>query len=205
MVSCGNNGSNSNSSSNSSESPQYTYRLVVQESKEWGDDIFLDGLLLGVPRENGNGYDYIAFDDEMNYNAYASEFLIAYEAAKRCWNLIEDETEREKLGRTFEDIEKALSNISKGNLPITNEVSNEKLKEAINSAYYDYRNEIIYEPEEGYGYREYPWGNGGSRSLEIGRKQKYDYKFSKSTTIDGESIPPDALVIPIYGSSLITL
>ena len=197
LVSCGNNGTDSTSDAagkDSKESPQYVYRLAIPIDYERIEYDF--ALLIGIPRENGDGYDYLAFDDEMDYNPYVAEFLMAYRIT---WYLLEN---KKDLGITYEDIERALLYVRDGELPITNVFQNEKIKEAINRTYYDYRNTTIYEPREGYGYRRYPYGDGDDL-LYVRRVENegsippyFNFTTSKSyATIDGKLIPAGALVI----------
>jgi hypothetical protein len=193
LSSCGNNGSGSSSDTNSNKESHYMYRLLIEDTGFDGfQRISYRGLLIGILNEDGGRYEYVPFDDEMNYDAYAAEFLIAYYAAINCYRFI-DEKDSEI---SFEDIERALQYVKIDNLPITNEIPNEKLKEAINEAYYDYRNTTIYEPKEGYGYRDYPYdGKYGVSYLKVKRYKKEDYGMKDCVTIDGDTPPEGALLI----------
>lgn len=205
LVSCGNKVTGSSTDINeesSEESSNYVYRLAIYKDPQYNTTSF-KGLLIGFPHEDGDGYEYLAFDDEMNYNDYAAEFLMAYEIAKNCVNLIfiGENYPSKDCGITCEDIEKALLYIRDGKLPITNEIHNEKLKEEINREYYDRRNVTIYEPYEGYGYRKYPIGNGGNE-LWVTRIEEDEVGLNSNwinpyygTTIEGEPLPVGALRI----------
>ena len=197
LVSCGNNGTDSTSNAveeASKESPQYMYRLAIDPpTRSWQSIEYNFALLIGIPHENGDGYEYLAFDDEMNYNSYVAEFLMAYRITRYLLIL----SEKEESGITYEDIEKALLYVRDGRLPITNEIQNEKIKEAINRTYYDCRNTTIYEPLEGYGYRRYPYGRYGDYSLYV-RRVESEGIYTTYATTDGELIPVGALVISKY-------
>lgn len=195
LVSCSNNGTGSTSDAAeeaSKETPEYVYRLAIDPPTPgyYYSIEYKFALLIGIPYENGDGYEYLAFDDEMNYNPYVTEFLMAYRIT---WYLL---VKKEELGITYEDIERALLYVRDGRLPITNEIQNEKLKEAINRTYYDWRNTTIYEPSEGYGYRRYPYENE-YHSLGVRRVER-EGKYTTYATTDGELVPVGALVISEY-------
>ena len=194
LSSCSNNGSSSSSDTRSNKESHYTYRILMRQASYDESEVRSVGLLIGIPNEDGGGYNYVLFDDEMNYNAYAAEFLIAHHAAVNCEYFMEESE------ISFEDIERALQYVKIDNLPITNEIPNEKLKEAINKAYYDYRNTTIYEPEEGYGYRRYPyysekWGKVSDFKVERLKRSDFLWNNYVAKTIDGDTPPEDALWI----------
>lgn len=198
LVSCSNNGTGLTSDAaeeSSKETPEYVYRLAIDPpTRSWQSIELRFALLIGIPNENGDGYDYLAFDDEMDYNPYVAEFLMAHRITRNLLTL----SKKEESVVTYEDIERALLYVRDGRLPITNEIQNAKIKEEINRAYYDYRNVTIYEPSEGYGYRYYPFGSGDN-SLHIERVKNEGslpgYLNQSYATIDGEPMPVGALVI----------
>lgn len=116
----------------------------------------------------------VKFDDEMDYNPYIAEWLLAFCVAKKLFSenqyLVRDEkgkiiVDKDGWGeyKTKRDVKELNEMLTKvRDLPNLDEDMDPEIREIFLEVYYNCKNIEIYMPKEGYGYRKYPISGYGS-------------------------------------------
>lgn len=155
----------------------WSYRMAY-DHREHEDEVIECKTLMGlyveyncVKIENGerkHHKELLMFDDEMDYNPYIAEWMLAYCVAKELFAK-NQEVIRDKNGKIIEnkygygkyrfkrDV-KELNEMLTGvrDLPNVDENLDPEIQEIFRKVYYNCKKVEIYMPDEGYGYRKYP-------------------------------------------------
>ena len=128
--------------------------------------------------ENNNP---IKYDDELDYGAYdIVEYAFYAQAVYIAAN--DHDCNGKYYFKKFEDVNSNINLVF--NLPIKNEILDEKVKEKFNKYYYDYKKYAIYKNDKGYGYQSFIMINDGqihkSKALGFEMVTNPSIKFKRS-------------------------
>lgn len=181
IVSCGNNGTNAtrqeqteNMKADEEEEapsgmftyeesyrPQFKYEIILDPTKTEMMGVKVNPFSayhgeLAIKEEHPVfGEQYIFFDDEMNYNDYLREWMLASYLSIIMVDYYSSDWENNK-----HKVEHALSLV--GDLPNTANIEDSEIAENFKKAYYDLKSLTVYMPEEKYGFKVFPLGELGA-------------------------------------------
>lgn len=145
-----------------------------------------DDSFLGDPEPD---YTYLYFDDEADYNNVAKEWIMAYQIAEELFNwndenrvyrdwagmYIVDYDKPYKFKHSFDYLAEHLQYLK--DFPNTGMIPRD-MWDPFAKAFYDHKDEPVYIPSSGYGYREYPEGNCNGKPCHY-------YHLSRAKGIEG--------------------
>lgn len=138
--------------------PQFEYDILLDASKtevmgkKFNPFQAYDGELAIKELHPVFGDEYLYFEDEMNYNEYIHEWILASYLSIL---MVEDYSSDWESNK--DKVVHALSFV--GDLPNTSNIEDPEIAEKFRKAYYDLRSLDIFMPRERYGIKEYLIGN----------------------------------------------